>query len=229
MVRTALVTGGNRGIGLEVCRQLGVGGHRVVLTARDAVSGASAVADLRAAGIDARFEALDVADDRAAALCAHRLARDGVHVDVLVNNAAVYPQTGFFDTPPSLYRETFDIDFFGALWTCQTFVPAMLRAGFGRIVNVSSDYGSFADGLKGPAPYSLAKAALNALTLRLARELAGDVKVNAVHPGWVRTRMGGETAHRSIEHGAETVVWLATLPADGPNGGFFLDREPFPW
>jgi NAD(P)-dependent dehydrogenase (short-subunit alcohol dehydrogenase family) len=97
------------------------------------------------------------------------------------------------------------------------------------VVNVSSGSGSLAEGLEGPAAYSLSKAALNALTLKLASELRGDVKVNAVCPGWVRTKMGGPRAGRSVEEGADTVVWLATLPASGPSGGFFRDRKRIPW
>jgi NAD(P)-dependent dehydrogenase (short-subunit alcohol dehydrogenase family) len=105
----------------------------------------------------------------------------------------------------------------------------MIARGYGRIVNLSSGYGSFAEGLEGPAAYSLSKAALNALTVRLAREARGDVKVNAACPGWVRTRMGGDTAPRAVEEGANTIVWLATLPADGPSGGFFRDRRAISW
>ena len=105
----------------------------------------------------------------------------------------------------------------------------MLRSGYGRIVNVSSGSGSFGEGLEGPAPYCVSKVALNALTVKLAQELRGDVKVNALCPGWVRTRMGGEGADLAVEDSVETILWLATLPADGPNGGFFRDREPIPW
>jgi NAD(P)-dependent dehydrogenase (short-subunit alcohol dehydrogenase family) len=105
----------------------------------------------------------------------------------------------------------------------------MVKRGYGRVVNVSSGYGAFAEGLEGPAPYSVAKAALNALTMKLAREVKGDVKVNAACPGWVRTRMGGPQANSSPEEGADTIVWLATLPARGPNGGFFRRRKQIPW
>jgi NAD(P)-dependent dehydrogenase (short-subunit alcohol dehydrogenase family) len=108
-------------------------------------------------------------------------------------------------------------------------MPATLEAGYGRVVNVSSGYGSFGEGLEGRAAYSLSKAALDALTLKLAAEVRGDVKVNAACPGWVRTRMGGSGTRRSVEKGAETIVWLATLPAGGRNGGFFRDRRRIPW
>lgn len=105
----------------------------------------------------------------------------------------------------------------------------MVERGYGRAVNVSSGYGSFAEGLEGPAAYALSKVALNAHTLRLASEVSGDVKVNAACPGWVRTRMGGSGATRSVEQGADTIVWLATLDGDGPSGGFFRDRERIGW
>jgi NAD(P)-dependent dehydrogenase (short-subunit alcohol dehydrogenase family) len=256
-VRTALVTGANRGIGLEVCRQLAQLGLRVVLTAREAGVAAAAVHSLleeglaeqppiggRRAGLDVLPAALDVAREDAAGACADALAHLGIHIDVLVNNAGIYPSGGVLDTSPRTLRATIDTNFLGALWTCQAFVPGMLRAGYGRVVNVSSGYGSFAEGLEGPAAYSLSKAALNALTVKLAAELAAevaagiaaevaltgaDIKVNAACPGWVRTEMGGPDAERSVAEGADTIVWLATLQLDGPSGGFFRDRARIPW
>ena len=227
--RTALVTGANRGIGLEVCRQLGRLGLRVVLAARDRAAGRGAAARLRDEGLDARFEAMDVRRERSVAACAARLARAGIHVDVLVNNAGVYPQGGVLGAEAAAFREAMDVNYHGAVLTCRAFVPAMLRAGYGRVVNVSSGDGSFGEGLEGPAPYCASKTALNALTLKLAGEVRGDVKVNAVCPGWVRTRMGGPHARRPVEKGAAGVVRLATLPRNGPNGGFFRDRRRVPW
>ncbi len=229
MIRTALVTGANRGIGFEVCRQLGRLGLRVVLTARRPDAGREAAVRLAAQGIDARFEPLDVTRETDAAACAERLAAAGVAVDVLVNNAAIYPEGGFFTTASDVFRLAIETDALGALWTCRAFVPGMLARGHGRVVNVSSDYGSFGEGLQGPASYSIAKAALGAITVKLAQEARGDVKVNAAHPGWVRTEMGGPNAHLAVEEGADTIVWLATLPADGPNGALFHRRRVMPW
>jgi len=229
MGHTALVTGGNRGIGLEVSRRLASEGVKVILTARDARAGVAAAADLAAEGLAVGFEPLDVGNQDAAAELARRLAAAGTRVDVLVNNAAVYPRGGVLDVAEPDLDEAVTVNFLGALWTCRAFVPAMLRAGYGRVVNVSSGAGAFSDGLPGPAAYAVSKAALNALTLKLASEVKGDVKVNAVCPGWVRTRMGGEGAPRGVAEGADTVVWLATLPPDGPNGGFFRDRTAIPW
>jgi NAD(P)-dependent dehydrogenase (short-subunit alcohol dehydrogenase family) len=232
--RTALVTGANRGIGLEVCRQLGHRGLRVVLTGRDANAAQKAATCLRVEGLDVLDATLDVRQEGAAAVLAERLRQAGIRVDVLVNNAAVYPEGGLLDAPPEAFREALATNFAGALWTCRAFVPAMLAAGYGRVVNVSSDYGSFHAGLEGPAAYSLSKAALNALTVKLAAAVSGDVKVNAAHPGWVRTRMGGPAAlrspsARSPEDAARGIVWLATLTARGPNGGFFRDHRRIPW
>jgi len=229
MIRTALVTGGNRGIGLEVCRQLGRLGHRIVLTARREDAGRAARSMLEGEGLTVRFEPLDVTREDHALGCAARLAADGVQVDVLVNDAGIYPEGGCFDTPSASFRAALEVNALGALWTCRAFVPGMLARGFGRVVNVSSDYGSFGAGLEGPAAYSISKAALGAITVKLAQEVRGDVKVNGAHPGWVRTEMGGPNAHLTVEQGADTIVWLATLPADGPNGGLFHRRTPMPW
>jgi NAD(P)-dependent dehydrogenase (short-subunit alcohol dehydrogenase family) len=229
MGRTALVTGANRGIGLEVCRQLARAGLEVLLGARDPAAGTDAAASLASQGLRVRPEVLDVASDASVASCAERLRADGTAVDVLVNNAGVYPEGTVLSAGWEDFRIALEVNFLGALRTCRAFVPAMVRAGHGRVVNVSSGYGSFEEGLEGPAAYALSKAALNALTSKLASEVSGDVKVNAACPGWVRTRMGGAGATRSGEKGAETIVWLATLPAGGPNGGFFRDRRRIAW
>lgn len=227
--RTALVTGANRGIGLEVCRRLAREGLRVVLTARDREAGARAAALLRAERLSVHPEVLDVTSGASVAACARRLAAAGLHVDVLVNNAAIYPPGGALDTTEEMFREVLETNLLGPLRACRAFLPAMVRAGYGRVVNVSSGSGSFAEGLEGPAAYCVSKAALDALTVKLASEVRGDVKVNAVCPGWVRTEMGGPDAERSVEEGADTIVWLATLPASGPSGRFFRDRARIEW
>ncbi|CAA9537225.1 MAG: probable short chain oxidoreductase [uncultured Rubrobacteraceae bacterium] len=228
MNRTALVTGGNRGIGFEACRQLAKAGLRVVLTARDAVRGEEAAETLRDEGLDVRFEQLDVTDGGSVEACARRLSEAGTEIDVLVNNAGVYPTGDVFQVDEETFRRALEINTLGPFRTCRTFVPAMVRRGYGRAVNVSSGGGSFGEGI-GPAAYGASKAALNALTVKVAEAVRGDVKVNAMCPGWVRTDMGGAGASRSPEQAAGTLLWLATLPADGPNGGFFRDRKPIPW
>ena len=226
---TAVVTGANRGIGLEVCRQLSRNGIDVILTGRDASAVATAVADLRGDGLGVVGEVLDVASEASVAACASRVEEQGRRVDVLVNNAGVYPDGDLLTSPAPAITDAMAVNFFGALWTARAWMPGMNRRGFGRIVNVTSGYGSFAEGLEGPAAYAISKAALNALTVRLSQEASGDVKVNAVCPGWVRTRMGGRGAPKSVEQGADTIVWLATLPGDGPSGGLFRNRKPVPW
>lgn len=229
MTHTALITGGNRGIGLAVGRELARRGLAIVLTARDPGEGEAAARELAKEGGRVRFERLDVGRPNDAADCSERLMAQGTRVDVLVNNAGVLTGSTVLGSSEEELRQAFEVHFWGALRTCRAFAPAMVRAGYGRIVNVSSGWGSIGEGMEGPAPYSLSKAALNALTVKLAQELAPAVKVNAACPGWVRTRMGGAGAELSPEQGAEGIVWLATLPEDGPTGGFFRRRQPVPW
>jgi len=226
--RTALVTGANRGIGFEACRQLARTGLRVVLTARDATKGRAAAEALRNEGLEVSFEELDVTDGGSVGACARRLSDAGTNIDVLVNNAGVYPTEGVFEVSEEAFRGALEINTVGPFRICKAFVPGMVERGYGRVVNVSSGGGSFGEGL-GPAAYAVSKAALNALTVKVSQAVRGDVKANAMCPGWVRTDMGGVGAPRSPEEAADTLVWLATLPADGPNGGFFRDRKPIPW
>ena len=226
MPRTALVTGANRGIGLEAARHLGEAGLEVVLTARDPGAGRAAAAEL-----GARFEQLDVASDESVRECAARLDRDGVAVDVLVNNAGVLLSGGILDVDDALVRETLETNLLGPLRTARAFMPPMLARGYGRVVNVSSGSGSLNEASSYTPAYAISKAALNMLTRQLAFAAEGrrDVKVNAMCPGWVRTDMGGRAAPRTPAEGADTIVWLATLPPDGPTNGFFRDRAPAAW
>jgi NAD(P)-dependent dehydrogenase (short-subunit alcohol dehydrogenase family) len=229
MQRTALVTGANRGIGFEVCRQLGQRGLKIILTGRDPESVENAAAAIALEGISVLHEVVDASSRESVEQCSRRLAQAGAEIDVLVNNAGVYLAGELLSMPAQLLQESLNINFWGALWTARAFIPGMLQRGYGRVVNVSSGYGSFAEGLEGPPAYSLSKAALNALTVRLASEVSGNVRVNAACPGWVRTRMGGQEAPLSVGAGADTIVWLATLPKTGPNGGFYRDRKRIQW
>jgi NAD(P)-dependent dehydrogenase (short-subunit alcohol dehydrogenase family) len=232
MKRVALVTGANRGIGLEICRQLGAAGYTVVLTARDPERGARAARGLRKEGLDARFQPLDVTDPASAGQAAAFVAAELGRLDALINNAAIAidPEDALETVAPGVMRQTLETNLTGVLNCCQAFLPMMRQQGYGRIVNVSSGRGSFSKLAAGGPCYRLSKTALNALTVILADELKEtNILVNVMTPGWVRTRLGGLKAPRSTAEGAETAVWLAMLPDDGPRGRFFRDREEFPW
>jgi NAD(P)-dependent dehydrogenase (short-subunit alcohol dehydrogenase family) len=226
-VRTALVTGANRGIGLAVARGLGERGFRVLAGARDPERGEQAAAALRDAGHDARAVVLDVTD---AASVASALAAAEGRLDVLVNNAGFYPGSRASELDLAVAEETWQINALGAWRVAQGAIALMRAGGWGRIVNVSSEAGSLASmGASMPA-YNVSKAALNAITRVLAADLRGSgILVNAACPGWVRTDMGGPGATRSPEEGAASVLWGVDLPDDGPTGGFFRDGRPLPW
>src|SRR3954471_5943015 len=229
--RVALVTGANRGIGLEVCRQLAAGGLRVILTSRD-LSRAEAPARAIGAAGSIQPARLDVLDRTSIDALAADLTARGVHVDVLVNNAAILvdEDEGVLELSADGLRRTFETNVFAPVAVSQAFVPAMVSRGYGRLVNVSSQAGQLSSmGTYAPS-YSLSKTALNAFTRQLAAATKGSgVLVNSACPGWVRTDMGGPGAPRSVEQGADTIVWLATLDANGPTGGFFSARKPIPW
>jgi NAD(P)-dependent dehydrogenase (short-subunit alcohol dehydrogenase family) len=231
--RIAIVTGGNRGIGHEIARQLAKHDVHVVIGARDAGRGEQAVAALKKEGAAVSGFALDVNDT-------HSVRRFVEHVDkhhgapsILVNNAGVYPESTdakVVDTPTSMWRETLETNLFGAVRMCREVVPLMAKLRFGRIVNISSGLGQLHQMGEGSPAYRVSKAALNALTRTLAAEVAGTgILVNSMSPGWVRTDMGGEEAPRSVEEGADTAVWLCLLPSNGPSGQFFRDRKAIPW
>ena len=228
----AAVSGGNRGIGLEVVRQLAALGHRVIMGARDPEAGAAARAGLDdlAAQVDVR--PLDVADPASVAAFADGVAADPGALDVLVNNAGVALDAGIAGADPDFdaMQRTLDINLLGAWRLTAALVPLLRASGHGRVVNLSSGMGQLSDmGTRSPA-YRVSKAGINVMTRVLAGELREDgVLVNSACPGWVKTDLGGGGAHREIDEGADTPVWLATLPDGGPTGGFFRNREPIPW
>jgi len=230
--RVAVVTGGNRGIGLEVCRQLAGKGVRVLLTARDEEKGRGACAKLKEAGLPVLFHPLDVSDPRSIERLAGHLKKEFGRLDILVNNAAVRldRDTRGESVPAGILRAMMEVNAYGPLLLCQALAPLLRKSGRGRIVNVSSGMGSISD-MKGGSPaYRISKAAINAVTRILADELKGSgVLVNSCHPGWVKTDMGGPGAPKTVEEGADTPVWLALLPEGGPTGGFFRERKPMPW
>lgn len=227
----ALVTGANRGIGLETVTQLAQRGMTVILGARDLAKGEAAANKLNEAGLDVRARQLDVTDDESVKLLAAEVGREFGRLDVLVNNAGIlydaWQQASNADF--KIVHEALETNTIGAWRMCQAFVPLLRKSRAGRIVNVSSEAGSLAHmGSTAPA-YSVSKAALNALTRQLAAELRdAKVLVNSVCPGWVATEMGG-SGGRPVADGAASVVWAATLPDGGPTGGFYRDGKPLPW
>ena len=224
--RTALITGANRGIGHEIAGQLTAAGVAVVVGARDLTAGEVAA---RALGPDVRAEQLDVSDRDSVVACERRLADDGVEVDILVNNAGLYTTTPLLTIEEPALVEALQVNFIGAWRTARAFVPGMRARRWGRVVNVSTGYAHFADRAPRAGAYGLAKASLNVLTRMIAAEAGARVKVNSMSPGWVATRMGGAGAPRSAQDGADTAVWLATLPDNGPTDGFYYDRQQIPW
>jgi NAD(P)-dependent dehydrogenase (short-subunit alcohol dehydrogenase family) len=233
MEQVAVVTGANRGLGLEIVRQLAHRGMRVILTAREVRRGEAAAERLAANGLDVAFQPLDVTKRDDAYALARAIGDSYGRLDVLVNNAGILiDPKGIraLTVDPDVLRATLETNVIGLLGVTQALAPLLERGGHGRVVNVSSGLGQLTGMGTGTPAYRISKAAVNVLTLLLAQELAPHgVKVNALCPGWVRTDMGGPHATRSVEEGAETAVWLATLPDDGPTGGFFRDRQPIPW
>jgi NAD(P)-dependent dehydrogenase (short-subunit alcohol dehydrogenase family) len=231
--RIALVTGGNRGIGLEICRRLARQGLAVVLTARDTAKGKPAVKALQDDGLDVEFQRLDVTSCRSIRACVAAVAERRGRIDVLVNNAGVLLDargSRFLDSKLDTYRDTLETNFFGPLQLAQAVVPLMKANRHGRIVNLSSGLGQLEDMGAGTPAYRISKTALNALTRILAAEFReSNILVNSMCPGWVKTGMGGDHAPKTPAEAADTAVWLATLPDDGPTGGFFRDRKPIAW
>jgi NAD(P)-dependent dehydrogenase (short-subunit alcohol dehydrogenase family) len=232
LTRIALVTGGNRGIGLEVCRQLAGRGIRTVLTARSEDKGRHAAQTLAEQGLPESFLPLDMTDERSMVRCAEYVRSEFGRLDILINNAAValdFEIQGL-DVDMNVVRTTIETNVFGPLRLTQLIVPMMRAQNYGRIVNVSSGLGSFSKITAGRLAYRLSKVSLNAMTKVFADELKDtNILVNAATPGWVRTKLGGIRAERSVEQGAVGIMWLATAPDDGPRGKFFKDHDEFPW
>jgi NAD(P)-dependent dehydrogenase (short-subunit alcohol dehydrogenase family) len=221
--RRALVTGGNRGIGLEVVRLLGDLGLEVFLGSRDPDAGAAAAASLGLPGITP--VRIDVADP--AGVAAARDALAPVGIDVLVNNAAINPRGRVTSEEAD---QAWQVNMLGAWRVTQVFLPQMRERGWGRIVNVSSEMAANSHEQAGGGIYAATKISLNAMTRALGEDLRGTgVLANAISPGWCRSDMGGASAPRSTEQGASSIVWGVTLADDGPTGGYFQDGEPLPW
>lgn len=234
--RIALVTGANRGIGLEIVKQLSRAGLMAVLASRDIEKGRAAAAKLASGGLQPPVVALDVTDAGSVRAAVDEVMRLFGRIDVLVNNAGILKEgftpeeTSVLEVSPDLVMQTYLTNTVGPLRLIQAVVPIMQKGGYGRIVNLSSGAGQLSDMGSGFPAYRMSKAALNALTRVTAAELGPNtIKVNCMCPGWVKTDMGGANATRTVEKGAETAVWLATLPDSGPSGGFFRDMQPIAW
>lgn len=235
--RVALVSGGNRGIGLEVVRQLARLGVMTVLGARDIEAGRASAAQLASEGLEPAVTELDVRSAESAQAAVAEVLNLFSRIDILVNNAGILPDPGADEpggdaasVPVQLVADTFDTNTLGPLRLMQAALPHMEKQGYGRIVNISSGLGQLSEMGGGRTAYRVSKTALNALTRTAAADQTSqNVKINTMCPGWVRTDMGGPNAARSVEEGAETAVWLATLEADGPSGGFFRDKKPIAW
>ena len=218
-IKRALVSGGNRGIGLAIARGLKSHGLDVTIGSRVLAEGAKAVSGTGIGCVE-----LDVVDR---ASIENAIAEAGPF-DVLVNNAGVLLHKPMLDDPDG-YRTSMAVMVDGPYHLIRECAPYMQAQGYGGIVNLSSGWGAFSEGITAPGAYGVAKAALIALTLAMSQQLPPSIKINAMCPGWVKTRMGGAGATRTVEEGAGTAIWLATLPDSGPSGGFFRDRKPIGW
>ena len=263
--RVGVVTGANRGIGLELCRQLAFKGHQVVLTSRNERKGRTVATQLQVEGLDVLYHQLDVTEPQSVEQLRTFIYKKLHRLDVLVNHTGIcldtpdrtkqltnlirqkicwsqrpmkhvgiklsIPNVSVFDVKSDTFHQTLETNVYGPLRLCQSLVPLMQKHNYGRIINVSSSAGQLYEMKSSYRPsYRISKTALNALTRLLAAELKDtNILVNSAYLGWVKTRMGGRKAPMTPAQGADTIVWLATLPNNGPTGGFFRDRKPIDW
>jgi NAD(P)-dependent dehydrogenase (short-subunit alcohol dehydrogenase family) len=229
---TIIVTGANRGVGYEVCRQLARLDYHVILTSRDEKKGLAAVEKISRQAGNIVYHQLDVTNQESIIRLRDYVISEYGSVDGLINNAAILPdQFGrVLEVRVDQFRAALETNAIGPLALCQAFIPLMLEQNYGRIVNVSSGAGQIENMVNDMPAYRLSKIALNGLTLILADGVKGtNVLVNAACPGWVRTDMGSPDADRDADEAADGIIWLATLPDGGPSGGFFRDRKPLSW
>jgi NAD(P)-dependent dehydrogenase (short-subunit alcohol dehydrogenase family) len=230
--RVALVSGGNRGIGLELCKQLGENGFTVLLGSRDLEKGRVASAKLQELGLDVSPIELDLHDPVTIDNAVRFVEKTYGKLDVLINNAGVYRDGTYklIDLPIGVFEGAMSTNFFAPYHLIRAFLPLMEENNYGRIINISSGYGQMREmSDPGNGSYKISKLALNGLTQVIAAEVTGDIKINAVCPGWVRTDMGGPHAPRSAEQAAASILWLAEIEEDGPNGKFFRDGKEINW
>jgi|SRR5262245_34535185 len=230
-MKTALVTGANKGIGYEVARQLAAKGFHVFVGARNPNAGRKAADDIANLGGKATFLEIDVTDDNNVTNAAGEFSNIEDHLDVLVNNAGIIVDgdNAILEISDDLFRKTLETNTLGALRVTRAFVPLLRKSKAPRVINVSSGGGQLTGGADGWAPaYCISKTALNGVTVQLAAVLP-KFAVNSICPGWVRTEMGGENASRSVEEGADTIVWLASEAPQDLTAKFLRDRKEIPW
>lgn len=240
--KIALITGANKGIGLETARQLAEQNIIVLIGARDLKKGEGAAKQLRDEDFEAHPIQIDVDDTESIGKAAAQVEREYGRLDILINNAGVMlddSKKKVSEQSLEIWRQTFDTNLFGLIATTQAFLPLLRKSKAGRIVNLSSILGSITYHATPGAPtydfkvapaYDVSKAAVNAYTVHLAYELKDSkIKVNAAHPGWVKTDMGGQGANMEIIDGAKTSVALATIDENGPNGAYLHMGQPLPW
>ncbi len=224
--KIALVTGGNRGIGLEIVKGLAAKGITVLLGCRDISKGNMSASDLKG---NIHPVKLDLSTKQSIETDISSISHAFPTVDILVNNAAILIAEPVIELTYEQLAESLHVNTFAPFILSQFFAPRMLKNGYGRIVNISSGWGSSSGLLDSPLAYGVSKSALNDITKILANAFTGNIKINAMCPGWVRTSMGGPDADRSPEQGAETAIWLATLDDHAPSGQFFRDKTAIPW
>jgi len=230
--QVALVTGGNRGIGYELVKQLALKGFKVILASRDLEMSHEAAQRLNELALDVLCVEMDVANQESIHQASMKVNEQYGRLDVLINNAGVYLDGNkkLTDMDPSILEKTMATNFFGVYHVSRSLIPLMEKQGYGRVINVSSEYGAMSDmAFPGVGAYKLSKFALNGLTRLLAAESKGDIKINAVDPGWVSSDMGGPSAPRTPKQAAESILWLAMIGAEGPSGRFFRDGKEVSW
>lgn len=236
MKKVAVVTGASRGLGYASAVALAQRGYRVIFAMRKPEAFQSKLAELIKRDLDVLVMSLDTSKSESIDAFFKKLQQEVGHCDVLVNNAGIFidnedgSHQDFLKTKRSTVEKTFATNTIGPMLLIQKFLPAMMAEDYGRIVNVSSGMGQLSEMSPAYAAYRMSKTALNALTALVAAQTKGtDVLVNSICPGWVRTDMGGPHASRTIDQGIKGIVWAATLPKDGPNGGFYRDSEKLAW
>ena len=227
MKKVILITGANRGIGLEVARQMKEKDYEVILTSRNVEQGEAAARDL---GL--RYHPLDVVSAKSIAALKSHVETEFGRLDALINNAGILldRKASILDISEEKLRTMLDTNTLAPLMLTRAFLPMMLEQNYGRVVNVSSQLGAIGGFNDSTPAYRVSKLALNGITLMLADAVKGkNILVNSVHPGWVKTDMGGAEAPLGLDEGARGLVWAATLPDDGPQGGFFQDGKRIDW